>query len=151
MNADRIEREIEIDAPIEVVWSVITEPQHMMIWFNDQTELDLRPGGAGRFGWETKARTRPTVVNVQVERVEEPTYFSFVWNFPDGTEHAPANAPRVEFSLEALGEKTLVRLVESGITGIPDSEPYYAEHSSGWDVIVARLVDYANTRGSMVG
>jgi uncharacterized protein YndB with AHSA1/START domain len=151
MKADRIEREIEIDAPIEVVWSVITEPQHMMIWFNDQTELDLRPGGAGRFTWETKARTRPTIVNVQVDRVEEPTFFSFLWNFPDGAEPGPANAPRVEFSLEALGDKTIVRLVESGITGIPESETYYAEHSSGWGVIASRLLDYANAQGSRVG
>ena len=29
MAAQRIEREIVIDAPVEVVWSVVTEPEHI--------------------------------------------------------------------------------------------------------------------------
>lgn len=28
MNSDSIEREVQIDAPVETVWSIVTEPQH---------------------------------------------------------------------------------------------------------------------------
>ncbi len=62
MPADRIEREIDIDAPIDVVWNVITQPEHITVWFTDTAEFDLDPGGEGRLGWDAKARTRPTVV-----------------------------------------------------------------------------------------
>lgn len=73
MPADRIEREIDIDAPIDVVWTVITEPEHITGWFTDSVELDVRPGGEGRFGWDVKATSREMVVNLRVERLEPPT------------------------------------------------------------------------------
>jgi uncharacterized protein YndB with AHSA1/START domain len=40
-----IERDILIDAPVEVVWSIVTEPEHVGRWLSDSVEIDLRPGG----------------------------------------------------------------------------------------------------------
>ncbi len=150
MAADRIEREIDIDAPIEVVWTVITEPDHITGWFTDSAELEVRPGGKGRFGWHTEATNRRNVVNLQIERVDPPHFFSFRWNHPDGEEPAVTNAPLVEFSLEARGTSTRLRLVESGIERLARSdgerETYFTEHSRGWARIVERLRDYAPTQ-----
>jgi uncharacterized protein YndB with AHSA1/START domain len=42
---DRIEREIVIDAPVDVVWAVVTEPELISGWLSDSVELDLRPDG----------------------------------------------------------------------------------------------------------
>ena len=154
MPADRIEREIDIDAPIEVVWTVITEPEHITGWFTDSAELDLRPDGEGRFGWDVKETSRRSVHNLRVERVDPPHFFSFRWNYPEGDEPTETNAPLVEFSLEARGASTRLRLVESGLEGIARSEEeretYYAEHSSGWTRIVERLRDYAPKQRSIV-
>ena len=47
MLSDRIEREIRIDAPIDVVWSVVTEPAQITKWFSDSAELELAPGAEG--------------------------------------------------------------------------------------------------------
>src|SRR6266536_1840903 len=118
MAADRIEREIDIDVPIDVVWTVITEPEHIMGWFTDSAQLDVRPGGEGRFGWDAKATTREMVVNLRVERLEPPHFFSFLWDYPDGAEPDETNATLVEFSLEARGDATRLRLVESGLEKI---------------------------------
>jgi uncharacterized protein YndB with AHSA1/START domain len=154
MPADRIEREIDIDAPIEVVWAVITEPEHITGWFTDSAELDLRPDGEGRFGWDVKETSRTLVHNLQVERVDPPHFFSFRWNYPEGAGPTETNAPLVEFSLEARGASTRLRLVESGLEGIARSEAeretYYAEHSSGWTRIAERLRDYAPKQRSIV-
>jgi uncharacterized protein YndB with AHSA1/START domain len=154
MPADRIEREIEIDAPIDVVWAVITEPEHITSWFTDSVELDVRPGAEGRFGWDVKATNRTFVVNVQVERLDPPHFFSFRWNYPDGAEPTETNAPLVEFSLEAQGDATRLRLVESGLEAIArsdeDKQTYFTEHSSGWARIVERLRDYAPKQRSGV-
>ena len=154
MPADRIEREIDIDAPIDVVWAVITEPEHIVGWFTDTAELDARPGGDGRFGWDAKATNRATVVNLRVERLEPPHVFSFRWNHPDGEEPTGENAPLVEFTLESRGDSTRLRLVESGLTRLArsdeDKETYFADHTKGWALIVERLRDYAPRQQSSV-
>ena len=153
MPADRIERVIEIDAPIDVVWTVITEPEHINRWFTDSAELDLRAGGEGRFAWDLKG-SRQNVVNLRVERLDPPHFFSFRWDYPDGDDPTETNAPLVEFSLEARGGSTRLRLVESGLEKIArsekDRETYFAEHTSGWTQIAERLRDYAPKQRSIV-
>ena len=39
-----IEREVLIEAPAEVVWRIITEPDQMSQWFADRVELVVEPG-----------------------------------------------------------------------------------------------------------
>ncbi len=150
MPADRIEREIEIDAPIEVVWSVITEPEHITGWFTDTVELEVREGGEGRFGWHRPATDTMHEVNLRIERIEPPHFFAFRWEYDDGEEPTETNAPLVEFSLEARGDATRLRLVESGLNAVDRSddakESYFNEHTRGWGVIVERLSDYASTQ-----
>ncbi|MDX6470100.1 MAG: hypothetical protein QOF75_1903 [Gaiellaceae bacterium] len=147
MRADRIEREIQIDAPIDVVWAVVTEPEHIATWFSDEAEIDLRPGGDGRLVWQLKATNRAMAVNLRVERHEPPHAFSFRWNHPDGVEPTESNAALVEFSLEADGESTRLRLVESGLETLEstdaEKESYFAEHSNGWDKHLGTLLQYA--------
>jgi uncharacterized protein YndB with AHSA1/START domain len=36
-----IEREILIEAPADVIWRTITEPDHIARWFADRVQLDL--------------------------------------------------------------------------------------------------------------
>jgi uncharacterized protein YndB with AHSA1/START domain len=154
LPADRIEREIDIDAPIDVVWTVITEPEHITGWFTDSAELDVRPGGDGRFGWDAGATNHEMAVNLRIERLEPPHFFSFRWDYPDGDEPTEANAPLVEFSLEPRGEGTRLRLVESGLEKIARSqeekETYFSEHTSGWTRIAEQLREYAAEQRSTV-
>jgi uncharacterized protein YndB with AHSA1/START domain len=72
MTADRIEREITIDAPQQRVWDVLTEAEHISNWFGDSTEIDLRPGGKIVFGW-----TEYGPHHARVEKVEAPGFFSY--------------------------------------------------------------------------
>ena len=132
-----IEREVMIDAPVDVVWRTITEPDQISQWFADRAELDLRPGGHGLlvFGGEDD----PLVV----EAVEPPTRFSFRWNHPAGERPAPGNSMLVEFTLAREGERTRLRVVESGheLQAWPDSEKnrYAEEHNGGWATFTDRL------------
>ena len=50
---DAITREIEIDAPPDVVWAIVTEARHLAGWFSDEAEIDLRPGwrDAAHLAW----------------------------------------------------------------------------------------------------
>ena len=46
-----IEREVAIEAPVDVVWRTITEPDQITRWFADRVELELKPGGRGYLGF----------------------------------------------------------------------------------------------------
>ena len=72
MVPDRISREVVIDAPPDVVWSIVTEPRHVARWFSDEAEIDLRPGGAMLLTWH-----RHGTFQARVETVDPPQHERF--------------------------------------------------------------------------
>src|ERR671919_2410455 len=147
MVPESIEREILIDAPLEMVWSVVTESQHVGDWFSDFAEIDLRPGGQAILTWEKHGTARG-----RVERVEPPHFVSFRWMrlTASGTELTEGNSTLVEFSLTEAGEGTRLRVVESGfhkLDGTEDERAKYAEgNRDGWEVKLGELRDYVSKR-----
>jgi uncharacterized protein YndB with AHSA1/START domain len=134
-----IERDVLIDAPADVVWRTITEPDQITRWFADEVELDLRDGGAGTLVFEGKM-TAPLVVVA----VEPPLRFSFRWCHPEGEAPVPGNSVLVEFTLVAEGaERTRLRVTETGLDTIgwsdDDKARYAEEHRAGWETIAGRL------------
>jgi uncharacterized protein YndB with AHSA1/START domain len=132
MVPERVEREIVIEAPVDVVWAVITEPEHVANWFSDSAEIDLRPGGKAILTWEE----HPVATHGRVETVDPPNFFSFRWIRGSETEVRDGNSTLVEFSLSAEGEGTRLRVVESRfpqLEGPDDDNARYAEdHRQGW-------------------
>jgi uncharacterized protein YndB with AHSA1/START domain len=133
-----IDREVLIEAPVEVVWRTITEPDQMSQWFADRVELAVEPGAHGYMNFGDQGG--PVVVEV----VDPPTRFSFRWNHPRGEEPVAGNSMLVEFTLTPEGaERTHLRVVESGheLRDWPDGEKerYAEEHSEGWVEFLDRL------------
>lgn len=147
MVADRIEQEIVIEAPPEVVWELVTDPEHVGAWFGDAAEVDLRPGGDAALTWEGYG-----TFLARVERVEPPRFFSFRWARPADTPPVEGNSTLVEFSLSAEGEDTRLRVVESGFATLATSEDEKAQHladnTEGWSVELGHLREYATKAGS---
>jgi uncharacterized protein YndB with AHSA1/START domain len=145
MYTAAIEREIQIDAPIDVVWDVITKPEHISNWFSDETVLDLRPGGEGSLHFKEMGHVAP----FSVETVDPPHAFSFRWSYPDGEQALTSNSMLVEFFLTTVGQATVLRLVERGFDDVDWSEEkkseYFNDHNQGWDEIVPRLPIYVMT------
>ena len=86
MSLDRIEREVAIAAPVDVVWSAITEAEHVGSWFGDSVEVDLRPGGQLLLTWKEYGTFRG-----RVETVEPPHRFAFRWARPADVDPRPGN------------------------------------------------------------
>ena len=133
-----IEREVLIEAPVEVVWRTLTEPDQMSQWFADRVDLVVEPGAHGYL--EFGDQGGPVVV----EAVEPPTRFAFRWNHPRDEEPAAGNSMLVEFTLTPEGaERTRLRVVESGheLRQWSDEEKhqYASEHEKGWGVFLDRL------------
>jgi len=100
-----------------------------------------------RAGPQTR-RTRPACFGDQddplvIETVEPPTRFSFRWNYPAGEKPGPGNSMLVEFTLAAEGERTRLRVQETGheLHAWPESEKnrYAEEHREGWGTFTDRL------------
>jgi uncharacterized protein YndB with AHSA1/START domain len=133
-----IERDVLIEAPIQVVWHTVTEPDQMTQWFADRVDLVIEPGAHGYMGFGDQGGP------VVVETVEPPTRFSFRWNHPHEEEPVVGNSMLVEFTLTSEGdERTRLRVTESGheVRAWPDSEKqrYADEHRGGWGEFLDRL------------
>jgi uncharacterized protein YndB with AHSA1/START domain len=142
---EQIERETIIAAPVERVWALLTEAEHLARWFGDAgAEIDLRPGGALSLSWEQYGTVRGRVIDV-----EAPRRFSYRWAVLRESQSEPVegNSTLVEFTLEAEGDGTRLRVVESGFdTLFADPEKRaqrYEDNTKGWGSELAELADYA--------
>jgi uncharacterized protein YndB with AHSA1/START domain len=144
-----IEREILIEAPIDIVWRAVTEPEQIKAWFTDTAELDLRPGGEGRFTWSARAKGKPGTARITVEALEVPNRFAFRWGHPDDVDPDEGNSLLVEFLLTGVddAERTRLRVVESGLHDLvlpnENKTAYVDEHGRGWEGHLADLASYA--------
>jgi uncharacterized protein YndB with AHSA1/START domain len=143
MTATPIESEVEIDAPVEVVWRTITEPEQIAQWFAERVELDAVPGGRGYLVFEREGAEH--IAPLVVEAVEAPERFSFRWCHPEGETPAAGNSTLVEFTLEGLaGERTRLRVTETELDlldwATEDKASFAEEHQEGWTTLTRRLV-----------
>ena len=143
---DRIERDVLIEASVERVWELITEAEHLGTWFADAgADVDLRVGGEIEMRWHEHGTTQ-----CRIERIEEPSAFSFRWapfKDPGGAEPADGNSTLVEFSLAAEGDGTRLSVVESGFARL-DATPEqrianFEGNTEGWQHELGELAAYA--------
>lgn len=136
MNADRIERDTLIEASLERVWSLVAEPG---FWVADEGSL---AGTVAREGKSVVARNSEYgEFPVRVEKVEPPTYLAYRWAsaFP-GQELREDNSTLVEFTLSREGDKTRLRVVESGFAALAGSEELrdkaLKDNTGGWPQVL---------------
>jgi uncharacterized protein YndB with AHSA1/START domain len=145
MTGLAIERDILIEAPADVVWRTVTEPEQMSQWFADKVDLVIEPGAHGYLTFGDQGGP------VVVEAVEPPVRFAFRWNSPAGEEPAAGNSMLVEFTLTPEGdERTRLRVTESGheLRDWPAAEQqrYADEHRHGWGDFLDRAATLAAKR-----
>jgi uncharacterized protein YndB with AHSA1/START domain len=145
MSDFTIERDIEIEAPIEVVWRTITEPELIRTWFSDVADVEARPGAVGSLTFRADSDD-PNVVGITVVAADRPHRFAYRWTYPSGERATQANSTLVTFMLVADGDtRTRLRVVESGLEhrDLTDDEKqkFFDDHTHGWQVQGDRLRD----------
>jgi uncharacterized protein YndB with AHSA1/START domain len=152
METGTIEREIHIEAPPEVVFDVVSSPEHLREWWPDEADYPPMPGGAGKIGFADPDRGGTSWVQFQVVDALPPRHFSFRWTHEEGESAVPGNSFLVVFELEPAGEGTLLRMTESGFRerGWDEAKAAAerADHVSGWDFFLPRLPTYAAKVGA---
>jgi uncharacterized protein YndB with AHSA1/START domain len=155
MTTHLIEREIVVEAPIDIVWNTLTEPGEISRWFAEEVDLELRTGAEGAlvFGErpaDERAADERTTVPLHIEAVEPPRRFAFRWAYPEHARAREGNSLLVEFTLTADGDATRLRMVESGFDTMDHTDAEKAahidDHNKGWDIHLGRLVEYAAGR-----
>jgi uncharacterized protein YndB with AHSA1/START domain len=143
----KLEREIWIEAPPEVVFDVVSLPEHISMWWPDEATLEREPGAIGQLTWDGGHQAVITVVDV-----EPPRMFSFRWVAPDGQPADASNSLMVTFELVPSGSGTLLRLTETGWRQkgweAAVLEEAFRDHERGWDMFLPRLQRYASTVAS---
>ncbi|HEY8547199.1 MAG TPA: SRPBCC domain-containing protein [Acidimicrobiales bacterium] len=155
MEHGTIERELYIEASVDVVFDVISSPEHLKAWWPDEAETTVVPGEAGRIGFGDPAKGELTWVQFTVVDAEPPRRFSFRWTHDEGVAAAPGNSLLVEFELEPAGTGTRLRMTERGFYERGWSQAKaaaeHAEHVTGWDHYLPRLAAYAPTVAAEAG
>jgi uncharacterized protein YndB with AHSA1/START domain len=129
---DRIVQRVHIDAPPEVVFAYLTEPDRHEAWMGRRATLDPRPGGVYRCVMNDTV----TVVGRYVT-VDRPHAVTFTWGF-EGNDALPPGSSTVRITLTADGTGTTVTIVH---TGLP--HPALALHDQGWSGYLRQLASAA--------
>ena len=136
--SDRIEKSIEISAPVSRVWKALTDYREFSIWFRVKLEAPFEPGkvATGNITYPGYEHLR---FDATVQRMEPERYFSLTWHpYPmdPGIDYASEPSTLVEFTLEKTAKGgTLLRVVESGFDRIPASRraEAYRMNEGGWE------------------
>ncbi len=152
MEYGSIERELHIDASCEVVFEVLTSPQHIREWWSADTDVEAAAGAAASLSWTNAGSGEVHVTPFTVVEVDPPRRFSFRWTYDEGATPVPDNSLLVTFDLTPSGSGTTLRFRETGYRErgweAAVLEAYYNDHRQGWDFYLPRL---AATAGRLAG
>jgi uncharacterized protein YndB with AHSA1/START domain len=118
---------IEIEAPIELVFEHLVEPDRMTSWMGQHAALQPVPGG------EFSVDINGYLVRGEYIEVERPNRVVVSWGMA-GVADLPPGSSRVEFVLSPTPRGTNVRLRH---TNLPESRS--KGHAAGWANYMDRL------------
>jgi uncharacterized protein YndB with AHSA1/START domain len=140
MSTDRIEKRIELKAPVSRVWRALTDYREFGEWFGVKLEGPFVQGQTSR-GYITYPGYEHVKWEALVQKMEPEQLFSFTWAHPkslDKADYSPdySGEPRtlVAFRLEKTTRGTLLVLTESGFDKLPSDRGLEAfrRNDSGW-------------------
>jgi len=134
---DRIEKSVELNAPIERVWRALTDHKEFGTWFRVRIDGPFVAGqpASGDMLYPGYEHIR---WNVVIKDMQTPSLFSFTWNpyavDPD-VDYSAETPTLVEFRLEPIKTGTRLTVIESGFSRLPPHR--YSEalrsNTGGWE------------------
>lgn len=103
--SDRVERQLEVDAPRAAVFALLSTPQGLARWL-DAADLEPRVGGA------VSIRLRDATATGKVVALDPPQHISFTWEWAGEQSGAPGV---VAFDAIEHGARTHVTLRHVGL------------------------------------
>ncbi|MGC1911371.1 MAG: SRPBCC family protein [Candidatus Acidiferrales bacterium] len=146
----RIEKRIELQAPVSRVWRALTDHREFGEWFRVKLDGPFVPGQISR-GHMTYPGYEHVKWEAVVQKMDPERLFSFTWH-PysvdpkiDYSQEAPT---LVEFRLEKTTSGTLLLLTESGFDKVPSDRRVEAfrMNDGGWTQQMKNIETYVAPR-----
>jgi uncharacterized protein YndB with AHSA1/START domain len=133
---NRIEKRIELMAPVSRVWRALTDYREFGEWFRVKLDGPFVPGEISR-GRITYPGYEHLKWEVVVQKMEPEKHFSFTWHpyaVDSKVDYSKETPTLVEFRLEKSANGTLLVLTESGFDKIPSERrrEAFRRNDGGW-------------------
>jgi len=148
-STDRIEKTLELKAPLSRVWKAISDSTQFGTWFQMRVDGPFEAGRSLEMTITTPGAYEGRRFSIQIERVQPETYFSYRWHpaaiDPD-VDYSKEPTTLVEFRLEATATGTRLHLVESGFDRVPAARRAMAfrMNEGGWTEQMRRIERYVS-------
>ena len=136
--SDRIEKTIELKAPVSRVWRALTDHREFGQWFRVRLDGPFVPGrvSRGHITYPGYAHLRWEAV---VQAMDPERVFSFTWHpyaVDQARDYSAEPSTLVEFTLESIAGGTRLHLVESGFDSLPASrrDEAFRMNENGWSI-----------------
>ena len=144
--SDRIEKTIELKAPVSRVWRALTDHREFGAWFRVRLDGPFVAAKVSR-GQITSPGYEHVRWEAVVQKMEPERLFSFTWHpYPiDPNEDYSSEPPTlVEFTLQPVANGTLLRVVESGFDKIPSKRraEAFRMNEGGWSAQIKNIAQY---------
>jgi uncharacterized protein YndB with AHSA1/START domain len=147
-TTDKIEKKIQLKAPLARVWGAISDAKQFGTWFGVDFDGPFVAGKrmTGRIvptkvDPEVAAHQKPyegRAFDFTVDRIEPERLFSFRWHpaaVEEGYDYSKEETTLVVFELEAKDGGTLLRVTESGFDKVPAERraKAFQMNEGGWE------------------
>jgi uncharacterized protein YndB with AHSA1/START domain len=144
--SDRIEKTINLRAPLSRVWKALTDHEEFGKWFRVRLEGPFVPGEVSR-GHVTYPGYEHLQWEAIVRKMEPERLFSFTWHpfaVDPNHDYSGETPTLVEFTLEQTADGTLLRVVESGFDKLPPHrrDEAFRSNERGWGIQVENIAQH---------
>jgi uncharacterized protein YndB with AHSA1/START domain len=119
---DRIEKSIELRAPVERIWKALTDHAEFGQWFGVNLEGPFELGEVSR-GPITYPGYEHVIWQAKIVKMERPRSFAFTWHpyaIDPAIDYSQETPTLVEFTLAPISpNETRLTVVESGFDALP--------------------------------
>jgi uncharacterized protein YndB with AHSA1/START domain len=121
MENNRIEKSIELKAPVTRVWQALTDHNQFGEWFRVKLDGPFKLGEVSR-GYITWPGYEHLKWEATVQDIEPESYFAFTWHpyaVDPKVDYSTETPTLVEFRLQPSATGTLLSVTESGFEDVP--------------------------------
>lgn len=144
--SERIEKKVELNAPVSRVWRALTDYREFGEWFRVNLESPFVAGQPtrGNIAYPGYEHLRMEVV---VQKLEPERLFSFTWHpyaIDPNIDYSQETPTFVEFRLEKTATGTLLTVTESGFEKIPENRRLQAfrMNDNGWSIQIQNIAKH---------
>ena len=147
---DRIEKVVDLKAPVARVWRALTDHEEFGAWFRVRLEGPFVPGQVSR-GNITYPGYEHVRWEAVVQAMEPERRFAFTWHpyaVDPKTDYSQEPPTLVEFTLEPILTGTRLRIVESGFDRLSAHrrDEAFRMNEGGWSAQIENIARHVEPK-----